>query len=248
MDVIPDNSITGFRIPTSVDKSSIQVRNRAVSTNTIYCDVYFIVCSSYEQFCLQICSTMQVSEVFWWKSRSPGSLWWEWIGCIIITPSNKLRSAGNFAIFFGVYWHRWKSIPSTYSWNTKHCKLFCNAASKQQFWLYLRPRYLYIYSSAGWIVIISCINVSIISNWTAMIYISCWPTEALIESIRTFALHKYDVDPAVTGVIGLSIKVCEHNLALAVYNSIFPPNLPPWAKICHESCAESPPTAVVSSS
>lgn len=56
-----DNSITGFRIPTSVDKSSIQVRNRAVSTNTIYCDVYFIVCSSYEQFCLQICSTMQAS-------------------------------------------------------------------------------------------------------------------------------------------------------------------------------------------
>lgn len=40
-----------------------------------------------------------------------------------------------------------------------------------------------------------------------MIYISCWPTEALIESIRTFALHKYDVDPAVTGVIGLSIKL-----------------------------------------
>lgn len=61
LDAIQDNSITGFRIPTSVDKSSIQVRNRAVSTNTIYCDVYFIVCSSYEQFCLQICSTMQAS-------------------------------------------------------------------------------------------------------------------------------------------------------------------------------------------
>ncbi|XGW12273.1 hypothetical protein V3C99_013177 [Haemonchus contortus] len=65
----------------------------------------------------------------------------------------------------------------------------------------------YIYeSSAGW-TIIALINVAIIVNWVAMLYISCRPTESLIQHSTYYMVSVYNINPADHALFGLSMEL-----------------------------------------
>ncbi|RCN46672.1 7TM chemoreceptor [Ancylostoma caninum] len=68
-----------------------------------------------------------------------------------------------------------------------------------------KPSFAYIYTSPKWLLLLNAVNVAIVLNWAAVIYISCWPKQDFLELARPRILSHYGIDMTSMSYIGISL-------------------------------------------
>ncbi|KAL6733562.1 hypothetical protein Aduo_004200 [Ancylostoma duodenale] len=80
-----------------------------------------------------------------------------------------------------------------------------------------KPNFAYIYTSPKWLLLLNAVNVAIVLNWAAVIYISCWPEPDILALARPGILNHYGIDITSMSYIGISLQtVSASELALYV--------------------------------